>query len=49
MKKRIWQGICLGICLVALTAVAIPGGTVYAQDENPPQPGTFSNERLEFA
>ena len=39
----------MGICLVALTAVAIPGGTVYAQDENPPQPGTFSNERLEFA
>lgn len=38
----------LGVCLVALVLVVVPTGPVFAQDENPPQPGKLSDERLEF-
>lgn len=48
MIKILFNKIILAALVTVLSVSAIPSTSVFAQDENPPQPGQFTNERLEW-
>jgi len=48
MIKIMFNKTILAALVTVLAVSAIPFTSVFAQDENPPQPGQFTNERLEL-